>query len=94
MGFSKLFALWLIKLLTESHKQLHCQMAEKSLEKIYRSRKKFSTRIITMDVTWIHQDDVKTKFQSKEYRLPGEDPLPESATLFICWEDNGNRFHQ
>jgi len=76
---------------------IRCELSATNLRKIRANRNHFFARLITMDETWLHQEEVETKRQSQQWRLPGEGPAVKAlrspsagkvlATIF--WDEDG-----
>jgi histone-lysine N-methyltransferase SETMAR len=74
LGFSKLCARWIPKLLSDSQKQVRLDHAEKNLRKIATGKNKFFERLIAVDETWIHHEEVESKMGSKQWCRHNEGP--------------------
>jgi hypothetical protein len=66
LGFSKLTARWIPKLLSDSQKQVRVDIAQKNLRKIASGRNKFFDRLIAVDETWIHHEEIESKRNSQQ----------------------------
>jgi len=77
LGFRRIAARFVPKLLTSEQKQLRLEIAQDML-KIVDSDPNFLNTVITGDETWVYGYDPETKLQSSEWRHP-TDPRPRTA---------------
>ena len=75
LGFNKLSARWVPRLLTSEMKETRCRMSVENLKMINARRSNFFDRLITVDEAWFHQFEVETKMQSKQCFWYGETTL-------------------
>lgn len=74
LGFSKLSARWVPRLLTLEMKEKRCQTSFENLKVINARGSNFFDRLITVDEAWFHQFEVETKMQSKQWCRQKENP--------------------
>jgi histone-lysine N-methyltransferase SETMAR len=88
LGFRKVSARWVPKLLTEEHKRNRPDVCCRLLERYNREGDNFLNRIITGDENWIRHDKPETKRQSIQWKhtssptskkRSSRGPLPESS---------------
>jgi len=71
LDMRKLSAKWVPKCLNADQKRQRCQLSEQILEFFRRDPNDFLSRLVIMDVTWLHHYDPETKQQSMEWRHSG-----------------------
>ena len=76
LDMQKLSAKWVPNCLNADQKRQRCQPSEQVLEFFRRHPNDFLSRLVTMDETWLHHYDSKTKQQSMEWRHSGS-PRPK-----------------
>ncbi len=80
LGFRKLSARWVPRLLTDDHKRQRLEAAQ-AFFKLYRKEKdSLYDRIVTGDETWIHHFTPESKKSSMQWCAPGEPP-PKKAKV-------------
>lgn len=72
LGFRKVCARWVPRLLTENHKEVRLQICERLLNRFRQEGVNFLRRIITCDETWVHHYTPESKMASKEWRKKDE----------------------
>ena len=77
LGFKRISAKFVPKLLTIEQKQLRLEIAQDMLE-IVKSDPKFFNTVISGDETWVYGYDPETKFQSSQWKHP-KSPRPKKA---------------
>ncbi|XP_029634578.1 protein GVQW3-like [Octopus sinensis] len=65
LGFSKVSARWVPRLLTPEQKRTRCTLSTSNLELFEADEENFLARFITMDESWVHHYQPETKEQSK-----------------------------
>jgi len=97
LDMRKLSAKWVPKCLNLNQKRQWCQSSEQHLEFFRREANDFSSRLVTMDETWLYHYDSETKQQSMEWRHNGS-PRPklfrvqksaEKVVASIFWDQEG-----
>lgn len=78
LGFRKVCARWVPRLLTAEQKLNRLQVCEGLLARFQAEGASFLTHIITCDETWVHHYTPESKQASMEWRLKGE-PGPVKA---------------
>lgn len=76
LGFRKLCAKWVPRMLTPDQKQERVDDSEQCLELFKRNKPEFLRRYVTMDETWIHHYTPESSRQSAEWRASDE-PNPK-----------------
>lgn len=64
LGFKKVSARWVPRMLTEENKNRRLEISKRNLEMFQRDSDQFCRRVVTMDETWVHHFDPETKRQS------------------------------
>lgn len=72
LGFRKISARWVPRLLTGNQKQVRSEIAERLLNRFQREGEAFLQRIVTCDETWVHHYTPESKMASKEWRRKNE----------------------
>ena len=72
LGFHKVSARWVPRMLTAQQKRLRKEISEDSIDTYSSDILKFLRRFVTMDEVWVYHYDPETKEQSKEWRKPEE----------------------
>ena len=80
LGFSKVSARWVPRLLTPEQKSTRCTVSMGNLELFEANEDNFLARFITMDETWVHHYQPETKEQSKQ-RKHTPSPAPKKAKV-------------
>ncbi|UYV78802.1 hypothetical protein LAZ67_16002829 [Cordylochernes scorpioides] len=82
LGYSKVCAIWVPKMLTEDHKRQRVYVAQKFLDCHKTDGEEFLDSIVTGDVTWVHYTTLETKEQSKQWNhISSPKPLKFKQTL-------------
>ncbi|UYV77282.1 hypothetical protein LAZ67_15000334 [Cordylochernes scorpioides] len=82
LGYSKVCAIWVPKMLTEDHKWQRVDAAQKFLDCHKTDGEEFLDSIVTGDVTWVHHTTPETKEQSKQWKhISSPKPLKFKQTL-------------
>ncbi|UYV67486.1 hypothetical protein LAZ67_5000874 [Cordylochernes scorpioides] len=82
LGYSKVCAIWVPKMLTEDHKRQRVDAAQKFLDCHKTDGEEFLDSIVTGDVTWVHHTTPETKEQSKQWKhISSPKPLKFKQTL-------------
>jgi [histone H3]-lysine36 N-dimethyltransferase SETMAR len=68
LGYSKVCARWVPRMLTCENKRIRLQSSRKNLELYRADPAKFHRRYVTMDETWAHHFDPETKQQSMQWK--------------------------
>jgi [histone H3]-lysine36 N-dimethyltransferase SETMAR len=97
LRFSKVCARWIPKLLSDPQKQERLNISKKNLKMIVADKNKFFARLITVDETWIHHQEVETKMQSQQWCRSGENPplkairVPSAGKVLmtVFFDENG-----
>ena len=74
LGFHKLSARWVPRLLTSEMKQKRLNASLVNLKMMNDRNSNFFERLITVDEAWFHQFEIETKEQSKQWCRKGENP--------------------
>ncbi|XP_026316211.1 histone-lysine N-methyltransferase SETMAR-like [Hyposmocoma kahamanoa] len=72
LGFRKISARWVPRLLTGNQKQVRSVIAGRLLHRFQEEGEDFLRRIVTCDETWVHHYTPKSKMASKEWRRKDE----------------------
>lgn len=72
LGFRKISARWVPRLLTENQKQVRSEICERHLHRFQQEGEVFLRRIVTCDETWVHHYTPESKMASKEWRRKDE----------------------
>lgn len=75
LGFKKVSARWVPRMLTQANKDLRLEVSKRNLEKIMHDPDTFYRRFVTMDETWVHHFDPETKKQSMSWKRPSSPPI-------------------
>jgi len=68
LGYNKVCARWVPRMLTPENKKVRLSTSRKNLEQYRADKAKFQRRYVTMDETWAHHFDPETKLQSMEWK--------------------------
>ncbi|UYV77128.1 SOCS2 [Cordylochernes scorpioides] len=68
LGYSKVCAIWVPKMLTEDHERQRVDAAQKFLDCHETDGEEFLDSIVTGDVIWVHYNTPETKEQSKQWK--------------------------
>ena len=80
LGFSKVSARWVPRLLTPEQKSIRCTVSMDNLELFEADEDNFLARFITIDETWVHHYQPETKEQSKQWKHTSS-PAPKKAKV-------------
>lgn len=72
LGFRKVSARWVPRLLTDQQKQYRMEICQRLLQRFQREGDDFLKHIVTCDETWVHHYTPESKQASKEWRRKGE----------------------
>src|SRR5688572_14920147 len=78
LGFSKVSARWVPRLLSVEHKRTRLILSRECLDLYKAEPQKFLDQFVTMDETWVHHHTPKSKQQSKQWKRQGSPP-PKKA---------------
>lgn len=70
LGYHKVCARWVPRMLTENHKQQRVEIAQQFLQQCKDNKEEFLDSIVTGDETWVFHFTPETKQQSREWRHP------------------------
>ncbi|GFS73022.1 histone-lysine N-methyltransferase SETMAR [Trichonephila clavipes] len=70
LGYSKVCARWIPKMLTADHKRQRVEAAQEFLAFHGTTEEEFLDSIVTGDETWVHYTTPETKEQSKQWKHP------------------------
>ena len=76
LGYSKVCARWVPKMLTADHQRQRVEAAQKFLSFHGTTEEEFLDSIVTGDETWVHYTTPETKEQSKQWKHPSS-PRPK-----------------
>ena len=97
LGFSKVSATWVPRLLTPEQNSTRCTVSMGNLALFEANEDNFLARFITMDKTWVHHYQPETKEQSKRWKHTSF-PTPKKAKVvrsagkvmaFVFWDYQG-----
>lgn len=97
LGFSKVSARWVPRLLTPEQKRTRCTLSTSNLELFEADEENFLARFITMDESWVHHYQPETKEQSKQWKHTSS-PTPKKARVIpsagkvmasVFWDSQG-----
>jgi len=71
LDMKKLYARWVLHLLTADQKRTRMKISEQCLERFNKNKTDFMRRCITMDETWIHHYTPESRQQSKQWTEAG-----------------------
>ena len=80
LGFPKVSARWVPRLLTPEQKSTRCTLSMGNHELFEANEDNFLARFITMDKTWVHHYQPKTKEQSKQWKHKSS-PAPKKTKV-------------
>ncbi|XP_029636911.1 uncharacterized protein LOC115212213 [Octopus sinensis] len=80
LGFSKVFARRIPRLLTPEQKRTRCILSTSNLELFETDEVNFLARFITMDESWVHHYQPEAKEQSKQWKHASS-PTPKKARV-------------
>ncbi|GFW78916.1 histone-lysine N-methyltransferase SETMAR [Trichonephila clavipes] len=70
LGYSKVCARWVPKMLTADHKRQRVEAAQEFIAFHGTTEEEFLDSIVTGDETWVHYTTPETKEQSKQWKHP------------------------
>ncbi|XP_026314672.1 histone-lysine N-methyltransferase SETMAR-like [Hyposmocoma kahamanoa] len=82
LGFSKVSARWVPRLLSVEQKRNRLTTSRDCLELYEADPLEFIERFVTMDETWVHHNTPETKEQSKQWKRVGS-PTPKKAKVIL-----------
>lgn len=82
LGYSKVSARWVPRLLSFEQKRIRLTISRDCLEMFEADPQDFLNRFVTMDETWVHHYTPESKQQSKQWKKPGE-PTPKKAKTIL-----------
>lgn len=96
LGFRKVCARWVPRLLTNDQKEVRKAICQRLLDRFNQEKDHFLKRIVTCDETWVHHYTPESKMASMEWRRK-EEPCPVKmktrpsagkvlATVFFDWK--------
>jgi histone-lysine N-methyltransferase SETMAR len=101
LGFRKVSARWVPRLLTDEHKQQHLEMARNFKRRHFTEGKRFLDSIVTEDESWVHYHTPETKRQSMQWKKSGENaPVKakvvgsEKKVMLIAFFDSEGMIYQ
>lgn len=100
LGFKKVSARWVPRMLSEVIKEQRVEVSKRNLEIIERDPDTFYRRFVTMDETWLHHFDPETKKQSMAWKRPSSPPVkkfrvfPTAGKIMasVFWDAEGILF--
>jgi histone-lysine N-methyltransferase SETMAR len=75
LGYNKVCARWVPRMLTADMKRVRLQTSRDNLDLYRADPAKFHRRYVTMDETWAHHFDPETKQQGMQWKHPTSPPL-------------------
>lgn len=97
LGFAKVSARWVPRLLTPEQKRIRWTVSKSNLELFEADEDNFLARFITMDESWVHHYQPETKVQSKQWKHTSS-PTPKKAKVVpsagkvmasVFWDSQG-----
>lgn len=100
LGFRKVSARWVPRMLTDENKRRRLEISKRNLEMLQRDPDQFCRRVVTMDETWVHHFDPETKRQSMSWKRPSSPPMkkfrvaPTAGKVMasVFWDSEGILF--
>ncbi|CAK1593061.1 unnamed protein product [Parnassius mnemosyne] len=97
LGFHKVSARWVPRLLSVEQKRTRLTISRDCLELFEADADDFLNRFVTMDETWVHYCTPETKQQSKQWRRPGSPPPKKAKSILsankvmasVFWDSKG-----
>ena len=94
LGMKNLTARWVPRMLTLAQKRQRTVLCEQHLANFRGDKKLFIERYVTMDETWVHYYDPKTKIQSMQWKRKGSPttkkfkvlPSADKVLLSVFWD--------
>ena len=84
LGFSKISARWISRLLSVKQNRNRLTISRDSLELFEVDPQEFSDRFVTMDETWVHHYTSESKQQSKQWKWEGSPPPKKAKIVFTA----------
>ena len=82
LGFSKVSARWVLRLLSVGQKRVRLTISRDGLEMFKADPQDFFNRVFTIDETWVHHYTPESKQQSKQWKKSDE-PTPKKAKAIL-----------
>lgn len=100
LGFKKVSARWVPRMLTDENKKRRLEISKRNLEMFQRDSDNFCRRLVTMDETWVHHFDPETKRQSMSWKRPSSPsikkfrvaPTAGKVMASVFWDSEGILF--
>jgi len=97
LGYSKVCARWVPRMLTPENKQVRLTTSRDNLRQYNVDPAKFLRRYVTMDETWAHHFDPETKQQSKQWKHVASPPpvkfrkiaSADKVLASVFWDSKG-----
>lgn len=97
LGFRKVSARWVPRMLTDENKRRRLEISKRNLEMLQRDPDQFCRRVVTMVETWVHHFDPETKRQSMSWKRPSSPPIkkfrvaPTAGKVMasVFWDSEG-----
>ncbi|CAK1581831.1 unnamed protein product [Parnassius mnemosyne] len=97
LGFHKVSARWLPRLLSVEQKRTRLTISRDCLQLFEADADDFLNRFVTMNETWVHYCTLETKQQSKHWRRPGSPPPKKAKSILsankvmasVFWDSKG-----
>ncbi|XP_014486949.1 PREDICTED: histone-lysine N-methyltransferase SETMAR-like [Dinoponera quadriceps] len=84
LGFGKVSATWVPRLLTENQKRYRLEVCKRLLTRYQAEGEAFLHRIVTCDETWVHHYTPESKEASMEWRKKSESAFVKAKTQFLA----------
>ncbi|XP_029634903.1 protein GVQW3-like [Octopus sinensis] len=84
LGFSKVSARWVPRILTPEQKRTRCTLSTSNLELFGADEENFLARFITKDESWVHHYQSETKEQSKQWKNTSSTPKKARSLLQLA----------
>ena len=100
LGYNKVCARWVPRMLTAEIMHVRMQTSDRNLELYRADPDKFLRRYVTMDETWAHHFDPETKQQSMQWKHPTSPPVVKflknvsasKVMVSVFWDSEGVLF--
>ena len=97
LGYNKVCARWVPRMLTVEIMRVRMQTSNRNLELYRADPDKFLRRYVTMDETWAHHFDPETKQQSMQWKHPTSPPVVKfrkvisanKVMVSVFWDSEG-----
>jgi histone-lysine N-methyltransferase SETMAR len=87
LGFHKVCARWVPRILTPQHKMQRMGLALQHLNRYHDEGHNMLARIVTGDESWVHHYQPETKHVSMQWKhpteVPGSDSSPKNFMLLV-----------